>query len=664
MPNRFPTAASGAFPSGEEGVSRRPGRMLGRYRLEDLLGRGGMAEVWRAEDTKLGRAVAVKVIHADHATDRNFVERFLREARVVASLEHPNILPVYDFGEEEGLPFLVMPFLEGGTLRDRMQSGPVPLAKAALWIGQLAGALDAAHEAGVLHRDVKPANVLLGKGDRLFLADFGIAKMLETVSGLTATGMVVGTPLYMAPEQAQGKPASPATDRYALAVISFELLAGRPPFEGENPLSLMHQHVTTPAPVLSARISGLPAGLDAVFVRALAKEPAERHPTSSAFAAAVAAFAPTGIAGAVSATVPGSTAPTVLQPDRARPVATPAPGLTSEETILTGRGRARKNLLLGLAAAVVVVAAGSGVFILRGKERAETSPAGGAGRATPLAAVTPADSPTPDAEAKKLAELEARLQKAEKELAAGSRAAAVSAPTPSAPSTTSAATAEVPDESPAKSRAARLLKPAFERLDPARRGARRLTKEDFEVGRAAARSALKEEPEMAEARTLEIYAGGGLSYLVWNDEAASQALVEAFAHAKRTSRREIRPLAFLLRGPGGTIVPPKGWELALAYGDARGEADSLLAAALARKPNDPKALLGRAQLRRLEGRTTDFLADLRRAAEANPAPQFRQKIFEVLRSACRSGLAEACAEAERLAASPDPSPRRRLPGPK
>ncbi|HQR46780.1 MAG TPA: serine/threonine-protein kinase, partial [Thermoanaerobaculia bacterium] len=347
-------------------MSRLAGRMLGRYRLEDLLGRGGMAEVWRAEDTKLGRAVAVKVIHDEHAGDRNFVERFLREARVVASLEHPNILPVFDFGEEEGLPFLVMPFLEGGTLRDRMQAGPAPLAKAALWIGQLAGALDAAHEAGVLHRDVKPANVLLGKGDRLFLADFGIAKMLETATGLTATGMVVGTPLYMAPEQAQGRPASPATDRYALAVIAFELLAGRPPFEGENPLSLMHQHVTAPAPALSERISGLPAGLDGVFARALAKDPAERHATSSAFAAAVAAFAPTGIAGAVVSTAsPASravaTAPTVLQPDRARAVATPPPGLTSEETILTGRGAARKRRLSGLAGALGLAASGAGV---------------------------------------------------------------------------------------------------------------------------------------------------------------------------------------------------------------------------------------------------------------------------------------------------------------
>ena len=568
------------------------GRMAGRYRLEALLGRGGMAEVWRAEDSKLGRSVAVKIILADHAADRSFVERFLREARVVASLQHPNILPVYDFGEEGGLPFLVMPLLEGGTLRDRMQEGPVPIARAALWMAQLAGALDAAHEAGILHRDVKPANVLLGKGDRIFLADFGIAKMLETATGLTATGMVVGTPLYMAPEQAQGKPASPASDRYALAVIAYELLSGKPPFEGENPLALMHQHVTAPAPALSTKVPGLPAGLDAVFARALAKVPEERHPTSSAFAAAVAAFAPTGVAGAVAATAPGPTAATVVQGSRARPVATPPPALTSDQTVLTRPGRARRNLLLGIAAAAVVVAAGTGTFLLRGREGARSPAAESAGPTAPPAATAPAEpekappavSPTPDIEAQKIAELEARLRKAEKELA-GSRAAPTPAPTPPPP----------------RPSAAQLLTPAVERLDASRRGARRLTKEDFEVSLAAARSALSEDPEMVEARFFLIYAGGGLAYVARNDEAASQAVVEAFVHVRRMTRREIRPLAFLLRGPGGAIIPPEGWALALAYGDARGEADRLLAEALAKNPNDQKALLGRAHLRRLSG---------------------------------------------------------------
>ncbi len=684
----------------EGGVTAPGGRMLGRYRLESLVGRGGMAEVWRAEDMKLGRAVAVKVILAAHATDRNFLDRFVREARVVASLEHPNILPVYDVGEEEELPFLVMPFLEGGTLRDRMQQGPVPLAAAAAFIGQLAGALDAAHEAGVLHRDVKPANVLLGKADRLFLADFGIARLVETETGLTATGMVVGTPIYMAPEQAQGKPASPASDRYALAVIAYELLAGRPPFEGENPLSLMNQHVTTPAPALSARIAGLPAGLDAVFERALAKDPAARHPTSGAFAAAVAAFAPTGVAGAVPPTAPASTAPTVLWEGRPRPVATPPPGLTSDETILTGAGKARKNLLWGLAAALALAAAAGGIFLLRERDKTGTSAPGAAEFAPHVSAVTPTNedsskvkepeaftspvstasapasllpdslskkspvlSPSPEAEAKKIAELEARLRKAETELTAGARPAVAPTALPPAQAPAPPPGAENAEEAAApKNPALKALRPAFLRLDPSQKPDRRLSRGDFEFAVAAAREALKKDPELLEARFLDIFAGGGLAYVNRTDDTASQALVEAFAYSKRVAHRDIGHLAFLLRGPGGSIVPPKGWELALAYGDARGEADALLADALVKRPNNARALLGRAHLRRLQGRTAEFLADLRRAVQANPAPAVRQGVLEVLRAACRNGVGEACTEAELLAASPPPARRRRFPG--
>lgn len=663
----------------EGGVTAPGGRMLGRYRLESLVGRGGMAEVWRAEDTKLGRAVAVKVILAAHATDRNFVDRFLREARVVASLEHPNILPVYDVGEEEELPFLVMPFLDGGTLRDRMQRGPVPLADAAAFIGQLAGALDAAHEAGVLHRDVKPANVLLGKADRLFLADFGIARLVETGTGLTATGMVIGTPLYMAPEQAQGKPASPATDRYALAVIAYELLAGRPPFEGENPLSLMHQHVTTPAPVLSARIAGLPAGLDAVFERALAKDPAARHPTSCAFAAAVAAFAPTGVAGAVPLTAPASTAPTVLWEGRPRPVATPPPGLTSDETILTGAGKARKNLLWGLAAALALAAAAGGIFLLRARNNTGTPATGAAESAPPVQAVTPKNEDSskakePGAFTNAVSTASAPASLLPDSLSKKSPVlssppvserprAAAPVPTPPPPTPAPPPAAENAAEAAApKNPALRSLRPAFLRLDPSLKPDRRLSRGDFEFVAAAAHEALKKDPELLEARFLDIYAGGGLAYLNRSDDAASQALVEAFAFSKRVAHRDIGHLAFLLRGPGGSVVPPKGWELALAYGDARGEAETLLADALAKRPNNARALLGRAHLRRLQGRTAEFLADLRRAVQANPAPAVRQGVLEVLRAACRNGVGEACTEAEQLAASPPPARRRRFPG--
>ena len=161
------------------------GSRLGRYRLEELLGQVGMAEVWRAADERLGRTVAVKVILTAHVRDGNLRDRFHHEARLVASLDHPNILPVYDYGDEDGMPYLVMPYLDGGTLRDRMVGSPIPFAQAVSWIRQLGDALDAAHAAGILHRDVKPANVLIRRDDRLALADFGIAKMLESPTGLT-----------------------------------------------------------------------------------------------------------------------------------------------------------------------------------------------------------------------------------------------------------------------------------------------------------------------------------------------------------------------------------------------------------------------------------------------------------------------------------------------
>src|SRR5674476_1339077 len=223
------------------------GTVLGRYRLLEKAGVGGMSEVFKAEDETLKRIVAVKVILGPVAADSTFRERFLREARLVAGLEHPNVLPVFDYGtatiDGEEVSYLVMPLVAGGSLKGRV-AGPVPPALAITWLSAIAAALDHAHSKGILHRDVKPGNVLMDAQGRPLLADFGLARSAEVSSGLTATGTVLGTPLYMAPEQAMGATLDGRADQYALAVIAFELLAGPVPFPAESPLAAPHHHAS------------------------------------------------------------------------------------------------------------------------------------------------------------------------------------------------------------------------------------------------------------------------------------------------------------------------------------------------------------------------------------------------------------------------------------
>ncbi len=255
------------------------GHQLGRYRIEAKLGHGGMAEVFRATDLQLERKVAIKVILPMFTSDSQALARFQREARTIAALEHPYILPIYDFGDDQGLPYLVMPLIENGTLGDRLNGEPLPPRQALIWLRELAEALDAAHSAGILHRDIKPANVLIGRQDHVYLADFGIAKLGEATTRLTRTGMIVGTPLYMAPEVAGGEDATAAADRYSLAVMAYEMLTGRPPFAGENVLSILHQHATKPVPPATEQAAHLPPDIDMTLAQGLAKEPSER-PTS------------------------------------------------------------------------------------------------------------------------------------------------------------------------------------------------------------------------------------------------------------------------------------------------------------------------------------------------------------------------------------------------
>ena len=247
-----------------------------RYADVAHLASGGMADVYRATDTMLGRVVAVKVLAERHAQDPEVSRRFKREAYAAARLSaHPHVVTVFDVGEVEERPFIVMEFLANGSLYDRMRAGPVATASALSWLGQAASALDSAHSQGVVHRDVKPANLLLDEDERVHVTDFGIASAagLDT---LTIPGTVLGTAGYISPEQARGEIATPASDVYALGVVAFELLTGRRPYAAESQMAEALAHVQSPVPSARRLAPSLPPGADAALQRALAKDQRER----------------------------------------------------------------------------------------------------------------------------------------------------------------------------------------------------------------------------------------------------------------------------------------------------------------------------------------------------------------------------------------------------
>jgi serine/threonine-protein kinase len=256
----------------------------GRYRLLEPLGRGAMSAVWLAEDEELGRRVAVKTLAP--AADRS---RFEREGKAAAALSHPNICALYDYGEADGKPFMVLEYLPGGSLADLLQAGQ-PLAddETVRIVRDVAEGLAHAHERGLVHRDLKPANILFDAEGRPKIADFGIAQ-LQGSGTLTETGTVLGTASYISPEQASGLPATPASDVYSLGVILFQLLTGRLPFTSQNAMDVVRQHRDEPAPsVLDVRPDA-PRSLAELTARAMAKDPAARPPDGGAFAAALAA---------------------------------------------------------------------------------------------------------------------------------------------------------------------------------------------------------------------------------------------------------------------------------------------------------------------------------------------------------------------------------------
>ena len=267
------------------------GSRVARYLLEEQVGAGGQAVVFRARDERLRRLVALKVLGAGLAADEEFRRRFIRESRAAAAVEDPHIIPVHEAGEASGVLFIAMRYVPGGDVRTLLRrAGPLPPSQAAAIISPVASALDSAHAAGLVHRDVKPANMLLdvrpGRPDHVYLSDFGLSKGVLSL-GLTGSGHFLGTPGYSAPEQIQGRPVDGRADQYALACTAFELLCGAAVFPRDEVLAVMYAHLSEPPPRLTARRPGTPAAADAVFTRTLAKEPADRYASCREFADAL-----------------------------------------------------------------------------------------------------------------------------------------------------------------------------------------------------------------------------------------------------------------------------------------------------------------------------------------------------------------------------------------
>jgi serine/threonine-protein kinase len=398
-------------------MTASPGELLNdRYRLDELIAAGGMGQVWRATDELLGRLVAIKVLHADPAGGTGssgtagaaeFRERFRSEARNSAALSHPNIATVYDFGDDAARPYLVMELVEGQSLAQVVaERGALPAEEVRSLIGQAALALQVAHNAGVVHRDVKPANIMVTAAGMVKLTDFGIARATAS-SGLTRTGEVLGTPHYLAPEQAQGYPATAASDIYALGVVGHELLTGVRPFSGESMVATALAHVNQPPPELPETV---PEPLRGTIMAALAKDPADRSASAGELAtmlglpagpltpvpgenadadestAIVATPAPTAVmaagVGAVGA-VGAAAGPS------AAPVGTPASSPTEGPT----EGRRRPWWLLPIGAAVAVAAIVIAAIAMSGGGNPTTPPARSAttpvaGRSTPPTTTT------------------------------------------------------------------------------------------------------------------------------------------------------------------------------------------------------------------------------------------------------------------------------------
>lgn len=365
------------------------GKTLGLYQIVERIGEGGMAVVYKGYQAPLDRYVAIKVLRGELTRDQEFLTRFRREALAVARLDHPNILHVYDAGVVDGVYYIAMAYSDGGSLRERIDQGPLEVDLAVSVAARLAAALDHAHSQGLIHRDVKPSNILLRQDTRPLLADFGIAKVLHEVSRLTRTGVSIGTSEYMAPEHALMQPIDGRTDIYALGIVLYEMLCGEVPFTAETQVVTLYRHVNDVHEPLRQRNSQVPGWLEAVVDRALAKHPEDRYQRARDMEEDL-----------MQRRAPGpSTAGTPT------PRGIPLPGTGPSASSGTARSWLRRRplpVLVGSIGLLLVALLLAGAALLGGDGPANVSPtrllsatALPSGAATGMATVSPTVSPTP-----------------------------------------------------------------------------------------------------------------------------------------------------------------------------------------------------------------------------------------------------------------------------
>ena len=339
------------------------GDTVGPYRITEQIGQGGMATVYKAYHANLDRYVAFKVLHSAFKEDPNFLERFRREAQIVAKLEHRHIVPVYDFAAHEGQPYLVMKFVEGETLKAQLKRGPLTLVETITILEAVAEALTFAHEQGILHRDIKPSNIMLDRHGTPFIADFGLARIAQAGESTMSQDMMLGTPQYISPEQAKGiQNLGPGTDIYSLGVVLYEIVVGRVPFSADTPYAIVHDHIYKALPMPSTLNPEVPQQVERVLLRALAKEPDARYESAvdmvAAFRQAVEDANLTELSASRLRPQSISSTAATIPPDQGSPpptpayqgVPSPAPSITDSASRTAYRRRANLWILGGFGA--------------------------------------------------------------------------------------------------------------------------------------------------------------------------------------------------------------------------------------------------------------------------------------------------------------------------